>query len=175
MRARLLAVVVTGTARDAMAKDFPRLTPDQTVRQAVRTLLEAGWLSGVVVDRDGVPLGTFGRRDVLRALSERTGGFYSEQELAFALLRGDVFGSDALRRLWHDSSDAPVESMMGREFPTVTEDTPLETVARRFAGGETELAAVVRRGRAVGALRPHDVLAWVAANRKRGRALTRPA
>lgn len=148
-----------------MRKAFPRIRSEETVRAAVRRLLAAGWTCGPVLDARGTPVGTFGRRDLLRAVSQRTGGFYSELELAFALLRGDLFNSASLRRLLQDSWDAPVDTVMEREPTTVAEDTPLERVARRFLRDDAEVAIVVRGGRAVGALRPRDVLAALSRRR----------
>jgi CBS domain-containing protein len=55
---------------------------------------------------------------------------------------------------------------MGRDVHTVREDTPLTQVARRFARDDAEVAIVVRDRRAVGALRPQDVLAWMSSSRR---------
>ena len=85
---------------DMMAADVPRVNPATPLRDAVAVLLERGWEAGIV-ETDGFPRGVLGRRQVLAALSERFGGYFSAQELSFAFLRAEAFGSEALRQMWH--------------------------------------------------------------------------
>lgn len=151
------------TAADAMLSDFPRIDPRHTIRQAVELLLESDWDSGFVLTAQGEAAGILGRREVLRALSEKTGGFFGWRELSFAFIRGEAFNSEALRQLWRSFWELPVESVMRCDVPEVSEEVSLAVVVHRFAGGEADAVAVVRRGKVIGALRPHAVLACMAA------------
>ena len=152
------------TAADAMATVFPRISRYEKVRQAVAQLVEAGWASGLILSDEDVPIGTFGRREMLRTLSERTGGFFSEEELGFAYLQGEVFRSEAVRDVWRACWDSTVETVMRREVPMVTEDTSLAAVADRIVRSGCDAAAVVRDGRIVGAIRSQDIVSWIAAH-----------
>ena len=149
-----------------MAADVPRIDPTTTLRAAVAVLLERGWEAGVV-ETDGAPQGVLGRRQVLAALSNRFRGYFSAQELSFAFLRAEAFGSEALRQMWHSFWDEPVASVMTRDLVVVGDDAPLTEAAERLANNcGADLVVVVRDGRTVGALRAAEVLSWVASERE---------
>ena len=151
-----------------MAADVPRIDPTTSLREAVAVLLERGWEAGVV-ETDGVPQGVLGRRQVLAALSERFGGYFSAQELSFAFLRAEAFGSEALRQMWHSFWDEPVSSIMTRDLIVVRDDAPLTEAAERLTDNRgADLVVVVRGDRTVGALRAAEVLSWVASEREPG-------
>src|SRR3989304_6237346 len=134
-----------------MADDFPRILPAESAREAVGKLLGSGWPSGLVLSPEGHLVGAFGKREVLRALSQRTGGFFPEDELGFGLVRGEAFRSEALRDVWTVFWRSPAGKVASQDVPTVPESTPLEAVARLFAGEEEDIVAVLRGARAVGA------------------------
>lgn len=159
-----------------METDFPRIHPQEKVRRAVALLLDSGWPSGLVVDEEGTPVGVFGRREVLRALSARVGSFFSPAELSFACLPVEAFESEALCQVWRSFWDLPVSSVMEPAIPQVPEDAPLAVAARRLASGDTEVVMVLSNGRAVGALRTRDLLATLADHpeRVRGKRNRRP-
>ncbi len=162
------------TVADAMVTDFPRLRPDLTVRQAVHVLLTLGWSSGLVIGTDGAPIGVFGRREVLRGLSEKTGGFFQEEELSFAFLRCEAFGSEALRAVWRSFWETPVEAVMARGVPCMPENATLARAAQRFAGEDVQVLAIARKGQIVGALTPRELVEGLASNPQRVREKPHP-
>jgi len=168
--------VLESTAAEVMVTRFPRIRADQTLRQAVEALLRSGWQSGLVLSPKEELSGTLGRAEVLQALSKRTGGYFSEEELGFALIRGEVFDCELLRELWRSFWQSPVSGVMRREVPTVDAGDPVRLAARRMTAGN-DIVAVVRGSRVVGAVRPREVLTGLVRRpeRVRGKRHPRPA
>jgi len=151
-------VVDRPVVMDAMAHDFPRIPTESTVREAVETFLRAGWQAGIVLTPQGGPAGVIGRQEILGALSRRTGGFFSEQEIAFGMVPPGAFDSEALRDVWRRLWEAPVATVMQRDIPSVRDTESLAVAAGRMVGESTHIVVVTKGGRVVGALRPSDIL-----------------
>jgi predicted transcriptional regulator len=90
----------TVTAGDLMSDGVVSVAPDDTVREAVKTMQDAQFSQLPVVE-DGVPVGSTSDGTVARARSETD-----------------------------DLPHAPVEDIMGESFPTVSPDADLSTVSR---------------------------------------------
>jgi len=151
-----------------MADDFPRIAPDDTVRAGVGKLLASEWPSGLVIGPQDRLMGAFGRREVLRALSRRTGGFFPEGELGFGLVRGEAFRSEALRNVWTVFWRSPAGEVAAQAVQTVSESAPLEAVARLMAKEGEDIVAVLRGTRVVGALDPRHVLQGLSGRSREG-------
>lgn len=151
-----------------MAEDYPRIDSNDSVREAVEKLLASRWPSGLVIGPEDRLMGAFGRREVLRALSRRTGGFFPEDELGFGLVRGEAFRSEALREVWSVFWKSPVAEVATQKVPSVSESAPLEAVARLLAEG-VDIVAVLRGSRVVGAVDPCHALRGMSAEKGESR------
>ncbi len=151
-----------------MADDFPRIDPDDTVREGVGKLLASEWPSSLVIGPQDRLMGAFGRREVLRALSRRTGGFFPEGELGFGLVRGEAFQSEALREVWSGFWRSPASEVAAQAVRTVSESAPLEVVARLLAKEGEDIVAVLHGARVVGALDPRHVLRGLSGRSREG-------
>lgn len=156
-----------------MAKDFPRIGPGQSVRDAVAALIESNWPAGFILAEEGELLGVLGQREVLRGLSERTGGFFREEELAYGLVRCEAFDSETFRGVWRSFWNLPSETVMERNVPTVHIDADIASAASQFAEG-AQIIAVVHDGRMSGALTARGMLSWLTENPERIRGKRNP-
>jgi len=147
-----------------MARSFPRIRADQTLDEAVGILVAEGGRAGTVVDANGGLLGTIGRREILRALSERTGRFYTEGELEFAHLRVEAFDSTALRHVWREFWTTPVSQVMRRQVPTVTADQEVFGAVSPLRADSGDLVVVLEGRVPVGVIGVDQLLAALRPN-----------
>lgn len=119
------------TARDYMVRSVVTLNPDMNLLEAVEVLLERRISGAPVVDATGNLVGILSEQDCLRAALGAT--YY-----------GDLGGL--------------VADHMKREVHTITDDTPIFEVARRFIDGHYRRYPVVHGHRLVGQVSRRDVL-----------------
>jgi len=121
----------TVTARDYMVRSVVTLSPDMNLLEAVEVLLERRISGAPVVDSKGNLVGILSEQDCLRAALGAT--YY-----------GDLGGL--------------VSDHMRRDVETVTDETPIFDVARRFIQGHFRRYPVISGSRLVGQLSRRDVL-----------------
>ena len=142
----------------AMASGVPRIPLTWTVREAAEALLREGWPTGIVLTPEGGPAGLIGPREILGALSKRTGGFFTELEFALGMVPPEAFDSGALRDIWRRFWETPVATLMRGDVPAVSETESVSVAAGRMLRACSDLVVVTRGGQVVGALRPSDIL-----------------
>lgn len=119
------------TVRDYMVRSVVTLKPDMNLLDAVEVLLERRISGAPVVDSTGNLVGILSEQDCLRAALGAT--YY-----------GDLGGL--------------VSDHMQREVQTITDDSAIFEVARRFIDGHFRRYPVVHGHRLVGQVSRRDVL-----------------
>lgn len=144
------------TARDIMSRPVTSVRPDAPLKQAIDLLFRRGVKALPVVDSDDHVVGLVTGGDLLK----RAG-----LELRLSL-HGDL-RPDELARLIAQVGRAArtVESVMTPDLRTVSEDTPIEDVAREMTThGIKRLPVIDENGRLRGIVSRTDLLRLLAAN-----------
>ena len=129
------------TARDLMNPNVITVRDDLTSAE-LASILNSNDISGApVVNRDGLLVGTVSLADVGRAASEE-GGLSSEHHDPDFYLKDwdESFNAEDLEMMHIEVSGMRVRDFMSSTSYTVTEETPVEEVARR-EGDPAELVA----------------------------------
>lgn len=147
-------------ARNLMSTELLILTEDLTVDDASEKLRKHRHSGAPVVDSEGILVGTFSVRDIVRTKRERPKE-PSKQDLRNELAAGS--GSWLLMDQVDEIPDAPVETVkkrMRREPPFVNEKDTLIQVARLMCDHHMHRVPVVKSGmKLVGIISTMDVLA----------------
>jgi CBS domain-containing protein len=114
----------------------PTLTarPNDSIRSAIRTLVDHNVGAVVVVDTDGVPVGMLSERDLL--------------------MRGVGLQPDFL--------DLPVSDLMTRNPECVDESANIAFALHKMDGGDYRHLPVTRDGKLIGMISVRDMLRYVA-------------
>ncbi len=143
--------------RDIMVTSVVALRPDDTIRRAVRVLLDHD-LGGVpVVDDSGHLLGLLADDDLL----VREGSVHVPSVLSLFLERSTSFPPPSVRLFDMELRKAfgvTVGEVMDGDPATCNEDETVETVATRMHDGRHRRLPVVRDGKLVGIVARRDLL-----------------
>jgi CBS domain-containing protein len=118
-------------ARGVMTESVLTVGPDDTVEEALRTMIDHD-VGAVVVARDGEPVGVFTERDVTRRVLE---------------------GGDLLQR--------PVSEVMSAPAVTAEPDTEVVEIFQLMTGRRIRRLPIVEHGKLVGIVTERDLLRWV--------------
>lgn len=116
---------------EVMSAPVITVVPEEPARAAVRAMSDHR-IGGVVVAREGEPLGIFTERDLLNRILDDPG-----------LL------------------DRPMESVMTTPLITATADTPIEEAFEAMTERSIRRLPVVSEGKLVGIVTERDLLRWV--------------
>lgn len=143
-------------ARDVMTRNVVTVTPETSVSEIARLLLEKR-ISGVpVVDADGRLVGIVSEGDLVRRLEDEDG---SGRSWWLGLLATPEERAEAYVRA-HGRRAADV---MTKNVISVTPDTPIAAVARLLEERHIKRVPVVENGKLVGIVSRADLLRAIAA------------
>jgi CBS domain-containing protein len=142
-------------AKDIMTSTVVTVTPDARVDGVARLLLKHH-ISGVpVVGAEDEVLGIVSEGDLMRRVETGT-----ERRRSWWLSL--IAGSEDLARDYVKAHGQRAADVMSREVVTVTEDTPVDTIARLLEERRIKRVPVVRGGRLVGIVSRADLLRGLA-------------
>jgi CBS domain-containing protein len=118
-------------ARGVMTEGVLTVGPDDTVEEALRTMIDHD-VGAVVVALDGAPLGIFTERDVTRRVLE---------------------GGELLQR--------PVSEVMSSPAVTAEPDVEVVEIFQMMTGRRIRRLPIVQDGKLVGIVTERDLLRWV--------------
>ncbi|MFQ5848045.1 MAG: CBS domain-containing protein [Candidatus Methylomirabilales bacterium] len=136
-------------ARDVMTHEVVTATPEMPVEALTRLLLEKGVSAVPVVGADGAVLGVASEADLVRRLR---GPQRRKWWLAFLVDR------EAMARDFVRSHGKRVGDVMNQPAVTVTEETPVEEIARVLEEHRIKRVPVVRDDRLVGIVSRRDLV-----------------
>lgn len=151
----------TMTARDVMNSEVMAIRDDLTAREAAAFLIENQIAGAPVIDGAGRLVGVVSLTDLAENESERpdivgdSGTAVDERGWA-----GSVDPAD-LRALHVESDDVLVRDIMTPAVYTVSDDTPVGTVAQAMIAGRIHRLFVTHHARVVGIVTPLDLLALI--------------
>jgi len=118
-------------ARDIMKTKLVTLSPEDSVHDAIQTLLKHSISGAPVVDEEGKLVGMFSERSCMKVL---------------------------LADAYHEMPKAHVGTYMLEDLITITENTGLLEIGQIFLGKSLRRLPVLRDGRLVGQVSRRDVL-----------------
>ena len=138
---------------DVMTKEVLAFSPDQTLEEAARMLVERG-VSGAPVLKDDAVVGMLSERDLLDTRSDPKPPRYLE------LLGGIIYLDDVreFKRQLAKTVATKVEQVMTRDVAVIKADAPLEDAAKIILQRRVNRIPVVEDGRLVGIITRSDVL-----------------
>lgn len=151
----------TMTARDVMNSEVMAIRDDLTAREAAAFLIENQIAGAPVIDGAGRLVGVVSLTDLAENESERpdivgdSGTAVDERGWAEAVDPAE------LRALHVESDDVLVRDIMTPAVYTVSDDTPVGTVAQTMIAGRIHRLFVTRHARVVGIVTPLDLLALI--------------
>ena len=138
-------------AKDLMSTTL-RVVPPEMPVTAVAELLSSHGISGVpVVDESGAPLGIITEGDLIRRLADEEPGplgWFLEQFQNTGRLAGRFIKAHG----------AKARDVMTTEIASVTEDAPVEEIARLMERRRIKRVPVLRNGKIVGIVSRSDLL-----------------
>ena len=139
---------MTERAQDLMSAALLSVTPDTSLLEVNRLLVENELHALPVIDRSGSLVGFLSTLDLLRAVDDGIGSAASQRDPD---PRGDEFPAR-----WSRTSAADV---MQRPVFTVPEDAPVPAIAKLLREARFHHLVVERGGRPVGVVSSLDLLA----------------
>jgi CBS domain-containing protein len=138
---------------EVMTRDVLALSPDQTLEEAAKLLVERG-VSGAPVVKDGVVVGMLSERDLLDTQTDPRPPRYLE------LLGGIIYFDDVgeFKRQLARTVATKVEQVMTKDVAVVKADSPLEDAAKIILDRRVNRVPVVEDGQLVGIVTRSDVL-----------------
>lgn len=122
---------MTRTVADIMATRLVTFTPDMSIHEAIRILLDKRISGAPVVDTDGVLVGMLSKKDCLKiVLSSR----------------------------YHDDWGGPVRDFMSAPAETLDAGQDAVSAAQHFLGSHFRRFPVIRDGELVGQVSRYDIL-----------------
>ena len=142
------------TARDIMTPDPVTISPDASVGEAVRILLERHFNGLPVVDENGVLVGIICQSDLVAQQKKL------EMPSIFSLLDGFIpmFGWKEAEQDFKKMTALTVGQAMTASPLTVGPDADLESVATMMLKSKHYTLPVVEEGRLVGIIGKEDIL-----------------
>jgi CBS domain-containing protein len=138
------------TAKDCMSKSIKSVPPEMNAKDALKILVESGASGLPVIDKQGIPIGVFTEKEVLKAIMP-----------VYLLKVGTfVYGEDSkaeLKKLAH-LEKFQVKDVMRKEVPTVTEGTSLTEVSHIMLTKSERRVIVVKDKKAIGVITRADVV-----------------
>ena len=138
------------TAKDCMSKNIKSVLPEMKASQALKVLIESGASGLPVMDSQGVLLGVFTEKEVLKSIMPS----YLKDVGNF------VYGEDSkaeLKKLAH-LDRFQVKEIMRKEVPTVTEETSLTEISHIMLTKSERRVMVVKGKKAIGVITRADVV-----------------
>jgi len=138
---------------DVMTRDVVTLTPEQTLEEAAKLLIQQG-VSGVPVVKGSTVVGMLSERDILDTRTSPRPPRYLE-------LLGGIIYLDNVEEFQHKLQKTVatrVEQIMTREVVTVDKDAPLEEAVRLILDNRVNRIPVLEDGHLVGIITRTDVL-----------------
>lgn len=153
-------------ARDIMTTPVVTVTTDALVADIARLLLTHHISAVPVVNSEGRVVGIVSEGDLMRR--PETGGL-PDRSWWLALLAG----SKQLARDYVRAHGVRAEDVMSRDVVSVTEDTPLHTIAQLLEEHRIKRVPVLREGQLVGIVSRADLLRGLASRPSRSAVLPR--
>jgi CBS domain-containing protein len=125
LQARCISVQDAHQVRDVMQRDVYSVSPETTVEEILKGLSAHEIQRAAVVDRDGKLLGLIADRDLLRAFSDDSGGFWAYC-LGILSGRGGAGGAERFRA-------ATAAQVMKRDVLTIREDAGIDEAVQLLA------------------------------------------
>lgn len=151
----------TMTARDVMNSEVMAIRDDLTAREAAAFLIENQIAGAPVIDGAGRLVGVVSLTDLAENESERpeivTDAGTALDERGWS----EAVDPAELRALHVESDDVLVRDIMTPAVYTVSDDTPVGTVAQTMIAGRIHRLFVTRHARVVGIVTPLDLLSLI--------------
>jgi len=122
---------MTRTVADIMATRLITFSPDMSIHEAIRILLEQRISGAPVVDADGTLVGVLSKKDCLKI----------------------IFSSQ-----YHDDRGGPVRDFMSTPVETLDATQDVVSAAQYFLGSHFRRFPVLRDGKLVGQVSRYDIL-----------------
>jgi predicted transcriptional regulator len=153
------------TVREIMSSRVLAVSPNLSIRELSRLLLEAHVSGAPVVDELGQPIGVVSKSDILDRIHNQEATYGMDKVFyrsAFGLAEplGPGFHIDA-------ETEGTVEEIMTPLVIKVELETPIEVAARLMAFENVHRVLVVDKGRMVGILTSMDIVRAVAGAKAR--------
>lgn len=147
-------------AKDIMTTDVVTIAPDLGVEKIAQLLMSCG-ISGVpVVDADGNLVGVVSEGDLLR---RSEGGTERQRAWWLKLLSNP----EERAREFVKTHGHKAEDVMTRKVVTVTEDTPVNEIARILERQHIKRVPVIKNGKIVGIVSRANLLQGLATHKER--------
>ena len=157
------------TMRDLMTAPVITISPDASLGEAARLMLEKDVSCLPVVADDGKLIGIITHTDFTPR--ERHLPFSEE---SFYTVLGQWVSKESLEEEYHKLASRKVSEAMSHPVITVPEDAPLSAVAATMLREKVRRFPVVREGRLVGMVTRHDLIRIVATELARNAGATHP-
>ena len=138
------------TAKDCMSKNIKSVPPEMNAKEALIILIKSGASGLPVIDSQGVPLGVFTEKEVLKSI----------MPVYLMDIGNFVYGEDSkaeLKKLAH-LEKFQVKDVMRKEIPTVTEETSLTEISHIMLTKSERRVIVIKDKRAIGVVTRADVV-----------------
>ena len=130
-------------AADVMTLDPVSISPDASIIEAIRTMLQRKFSGLPVVDSDGALVGIVTEGDLLRRTETGT----QRKRPRWIEI---IIGSGRLAAEYVHTSGRKIREVMSSDVQTATEDTPLEEIVELMERHRIKRVPVLRDGRLVG-------------------------
>ena len=142
------------TAKDFMSRRIKSIPPDMNAKQALKVLLKSGSSGLPVIDKEGITLGVFTEKEVIKAILptylKDVGNFIYSEDSKSELKK--IAGLKAIK----------VRDIMRRDFPTLDEEASLTEASRIMLTRNERRIVVLRNKKAVGIITRYDVVRGLA-------------
>lgn len=140
--------------KDSMSTAIRSISPDISAAEAMTLLIEKNASGFPVIDKDGIALGVFTEKEVLRAVFptylKDIGDFVYEE------------GSKTVLKKLTLLKEIKVSEIMRKDFPTLNEEASLSEASRIMITKNERRIIVVRDKKAVGIITRYDVVKGLA-------------
>lgn len=145
-------------ARDIMSTRVVTVSPDVSVEEIAKLLLDSGVSAVPVVDQAGRPVGIVSEGDLMRRSESGTEG---RRSWWLRLLAGpEDAARDYIKRHGHTAAD-----VMTSEMVTVAEETPVAEIAATLEKRHIKRVPVLKDGKLIGIVSRADLLRGLAAHK----------
>lgn len=141
------------TAQDIMSTPPQTVTEATDLAAAAQLMLDGRIGCVLVIDPHGALLGIVTQTDYT---AKHKGIPFST--LACPQVFGEWIGPDGVNRIYEAARTRAVGEIMSQPVSTVSPETPMEDVLAMMLDREIKHVPVVRDGRPLGMITPHDVL-----------------
>lgn len=145
---------MTIRASDIMSRDVITATPDETVHQIAKRLVDHGISAIPVCDPSGHPIGILSEGDLLRPLRQSV--LEKRERWLELLAEGDRLSDEFIGYL--KGNDRRVRDLMTAKVVTATEDASLGEIAELMVSNKIKRIPVVRGDILVGIVSRADII-----------------